>query len=249
MRESEYAAHARTEERHWWFLGRRDLLLAILERVAPPGSPVADVGCGTGGNAAAFARAGYDVFALDANPEAIALAQARFPDVTFAVGADPSLASHRTGPQATVVIADVLEHLDDDRDFLARAVGVVRERGHVVVTVPADPALWGPHDLAFGHKRRYTEQALRGLWVDLPVKPRLVSHFNSRLYPLVAGYRRLVQQGSQRAGGDLSIPMGPLNGLFRMMFSGEQRPLLAAMDTGEAPYHTGVSLIAVLQRS
>jgi SAM-dependent methyltransferase len=249
MREGEYEAHARTEEGHWWFVGRRALLLALLDHVAPTGSAVADLGCGTGGNAAAFADAGYAVSALDASPAAIALAQARYRGVRFIVGDDPRDLRPQLGPQATAVLADVLEHLDDDRHFLARAVDVVGEGGHVILTVPADPALWGPHDVAFGHRRRYTKETLRSLWVGLPVKPRLVSHFNARLHPLVAGYRRVFRHGRQRAGGDLSVPMGPLNGLFRMIFTGEQKALLSAMDAGAAPYRRGVSLIAVLQRS
>jgi SAM-dependent methyltransferase len=248
MRQSEYLAHALAEERHWWFVGRRSHLLALLGRVTPPGAQIADLGCGTGGNAAAFAAAGYDVVALDTNPEAIELARARYPDVRFVIGDDPRDAANHLSDGATAVLADVLEHLDDDRGFLERTLDVVGQGGHVVLTVPADPELWGPHDVAFGHRRRYTERTLRSLWADLPVTPRLVSHFNTHLYPLIAGFRRMSRSGPRRAGGDLSVPMGPLNGLFRMIFKSEGKALLSAVDRGAAPYRRGVSLIAVLQR-
>ena len=46
-----YAEYRAVEDRHWWFLGRRAILLGLLDRHVPVGDPakrVLDVGCGTG---------------------------------------------------------------------------------------------------------------------------------------------------------------------------------------------------------
>jgi hypothetical protein len=81
----------------------------------------------------------------------------------------------------------------------------------------------------------------------------LVSHFNSRLYPLVRWIRRANQRAGRArgdAGTDFRIPPRPLNWLLRCLFSGESRELIRQMrrDAAHAAYTQGVSLLAVLRR-
>lgn len=63
-----------------------------------------------------------------------------------------------------LLLLDVLEHVDDDRAFLA---GLVRDSlepaGRVLISVPAWPCLYGARDLRLGHRRRYTRRSSREL--------------------------------------------------------------------------------------
>ena len=61
----------------------------------------------------------------------------------------------------TVVCVNVLEHIEDDVRALAlfRDV-VVKTGGKVLIFVPALQALYGPHDAALGHHRRYSKRTL-----------------------------------------------------------------------------------------
>jgi len=63
----------------------------------------------------------------------------------------------------TLLYIDVLEHIADDRDELARAAARLNPRGHLVVLAPAHPWLWSPFDAAVGHHRRYTRASLLAL--------------------------------------------------------------------------------------
>ncbi|PWT89464.1 MAG: hypothetical protein C5B54_08845 [Acidobacteria bacterium] len=60
----------------------------------------------------------------------------------------------------TVVILNVIEHLEDD----TRAIQAIYERlvpgGNVIIMVPAMQFLYGSMDRAFGHFRRYTKKTL-----------------------------------------------------------------------------------------
>jgi len=60
----------------------------------------------------------------------------------------------------TVVILNVIEHLEDDM----RAIQAIYERlvpgGNVIIMVPAMQFLYGSMDRAFGHFRRYTKKTL-----------------------------------------------------------------------------------------
>lgn len=80
----------------------------------------------------------------------------------------------------TVVCVNVLEHIEDDVALLERFRDMLIAGGRVLLFVPAHPWLYGAHDAADGHFRRYTKRALRsamlsaGLdverlrWVNLP---------------------------------------------------------------------------------
>ncbi len=63
----------------------------------------------------------------------------------------------------TVLYIDVLEHIKEDAAELARAWGLLRTGGHLIVLAPAHPALFSPFDEAVGHYRRYTRKSLRAI--------------------------------------------------------------------------------------
>jgi SAM-dependent methyltransferase len=70
-----------------------DPLLAAFIAALPPGARVLDLGCGPGRDAAAMARAGLVVEAMDAVPEMVAMA-ARHPGVTAKLGRFDDLSAH-----------------------------------------------------------------------------------------------------------------------------------------------------------
>jgi SAM-dependent methyltransferase len=63
----------------------------------------------------------------------------------------------------TILYIDVLEHIEDDADELARATDRLRPGGRLVVLSPAHPWLFTPFDRALGHYRRYTKASLRAV--------------------------------------------------------------------------------------
>ena len=61
----------------------------------------------------------------------------------------------------TIVCVNVLEHIEDDVRALALFRDIVAGTGgRVLVFVPAVQRLYGPHDAALGHHRRYSKRAL-----------------------------------------------------------------------------------------
>jgi SAM-dependent methyltransferase len=242
-----FVAHARLEERHWWFTARRAILRALLHAISPPGRGTAlvDIGCGTGGNVAAFA-AEYDALGVDPSADALELARERYPGVTFLQGDDPAVARGHLARGGVLMMTDVLEHVVDDQSLFDQALATLPSGGTMLITVPNDPALWSPHDELFGHSRRYTTDTLRALWRNAAVDERLLSPFNARLQPVIALIRRFRRHHRVRPGGDLGLSAGPLNGLLRRIFAGEAGALVAAIDRGAAPFARGVSLVAVV---
>ena len=125
-----------------------------------------------------------------------------------------------------------------------RAIADVPSGGHLILTVPADQALWSRHDIDFGHYRRYDADNFSALWRTAPVEQRLLSPFNARLRPVIAGIRRL----APNAGNNLRISSGPMSRVLHHVFAGEAPALVRGIDRGVAPFRRGVSLAAVLRK-
>jgi len=60
----------------------------------------------------------------------------------------------------TVVLLDVLEHIEDDVALLAGLGARLGPGGHLILKVPAMPSLYSPMDEAIGHWRRYDKKGL-----------------------------------------------------------------------------------------
>jgi SAM-dependent methyltransferase len=63
----------------------------------------------------------------------------------------------------TVIYADVLEHIQDDRAELARVTRHLAQNGTLIVLAPAHQWLYSPFDAAIGHFRRYKLASLLAL--------------------------------------------------------------------------------------
>lgn len=67
------------------------------------------------------------------------------------------------GPFGSVLYVDVLEHIEFDREELARAAQLLAPGGKLVVLAPAHNFLMCDFDRAVGHFRRYNRRALKEL--------------------------------------------------------------------------------------
>lgn len=254
MQTAQFQLHARIEERHWWFVARRQILAEVIQAALPPSSPpatIVDIGCGTGANLAHLAGQ-YACIGIDTSAEAIRLARRRFAGVQFIRG----LAPHDLGPimqrADLILLCDVLEHVPDDFRLFSELLASTRPGARFLITVPANLALWSEHDKAFGHYRRYDPNRLAQIWRDLPARPVFVSHFNTRLYPIVKAIRwwgQLRHEAAGEAGTDFRLPSHAINRTLERCFAGE-RHKLAQLARGNAtrPYRHGVSLMALLER-
>jgi SAM-dependent methyltransferase len=249
-----FRLHADLESTHWWFTARRAIICSLVDRLLAGArhALVVDVGCGTGANIAALADR-YRCIGIDTSEEGVRLAQERFPTCRFVPGFAPADLGRAAGEADVFMLMDVLEHVQDDFHLLSSLIAASRPGAHFVITVPADPALWSGHDVAFGHYRRYLPPRLAQTWSGLPVSLRLLSPLNYRLYPVIRAVRtasRALGRTAGRDSTDFSIPGHLTNRMLERIFAGEHKAILARMDrsTPEGFARRGVSLLAVLRR-
>jgi SAM-dependent methyltransferase len=70
----------------------------------------------------------------------------------------------------SAICANVLEHVEDHRAALSNIAGALAPGAPIFLLVPAFPALYGEHDRADHHFRRYTKRSLRETVAGLPVE-------------------------------------------------------------------------------
>ncbi len=245
---------AEVEQGHWWFVARRRIMRRILQELLPPDgkSLVVDVGCGTGANIASL-EGDYECAGIDTSEDAIRYARQRFEHVQYILGHAPQELGELADRMDAFLMMDVLEHVENDRELLGHQLAALRPGGYALLTVPADMRLWSEHDVTHGHYRRYDVKSFRSLWDDFPVEELLLSHFNTRLYPVVRAVRilnRLRGRAWGQAGTDLSVPWGPVNRCLEGIFAGEMKRLIRLLRGRRSRGYTfGVSLMAILKKS
>lgn len=184
---------AEVEDWHFWFVGRDELVLTLLDRF-DAGPRMLDVGCGTGRFAAAASRRGDGaVIAVDR------YAPTRAAPAAAAAG-DAERLPLREGAVDVVLARDVLEHVDDDA-ALAECRRVLRPGGLLVALVPAWPSLWSTRDEQAGHLRRYTRRALRRHVEAAGFSVEEIRGYQCVLLPVIAASRLL-----ERCAGSATLP-------------------------------------------
>jgi ubiquinone/menaquinone biosynthesis C-methylase UbiE len=138
---------------------REELLLRELS-AAEPGPDVLDVGAGSGTFSNRLSARGFDVTSTDITDEALGVLRERVSGTVER--ADAVALPFEDDSFDAVVLAEVLEHLEDDEGALAEAARVLRPKGVLGISVPRNPAWFSRSDRWAGHVRRYTRQQLEG---------------------------------------------------------------------------------------
>ena len=212
--------HDRLEEHHWWFLARRRIIIERLCRLVPPDKRtlVVEIGCATGGNLKELVKH-YRVLGIE--PDAAAAGRAEVKSgAEVLIGALPAAAAMVPPDASAILCLDVLEHVEDDVAAL-RGLHEHMSRGAVLlVTVPAIPSLFGAHDKALGHYRRYSRSELAAKLTAGGFPATVISHFNALLLPPAWLWRKI--RGDRGKGTDLVVLPTPLNGLLAAVFGMER---------------------------
>ena len=239
----EYEIMHALELRHWWFRGRRRLLVNLLRGVASAGSgplSILDYGCGTGGNTSTYGSFG-NVVGIEPDSAAVQLAHKRGgAKYCRTTGTDLPF---RDGSFDIVMASDVLEHIEQDGEAVSEIARVLRPGGSAIISVPAHGWLFSQHDTALQHFRRYSRGAVRDLLEGNRLMVRRLSYWNTTLFPVVCMQRLIGQR--RRTGqpqSDTVLPPRLLNEALAGLLAVESA--LASRIT--LPW--GVSLVAVAER-
>ncbi|HEY9720576.1 MAG TPA: class I SAM-dependent methyltransferase [Oscillatoriaceae cyanobacterium] len=187
---------------------REALLFEVLRSAIAPPAEVLDAGSGSGSFAGKLVSAGYGVVGVDQSERFVAYAGERILGARFQRG-DVTRLELPDGTFDAVVAGEVLEHLEDDARAAAEFFRVLRPGGWCLVSVPADPRLWDASDDWAGHRRRYSDAALRRLFEAQGFEVRRLFRWG---FPFTRLYHRQVYLRMLRRKRDGGIVTRPLAG-------------------------------------
>ncbi len=136
------------------------LLLDKLVKKYKLKDPFLDIACGNGYVSKHLAKRGWSGKAIDYSPKAVSVTQENLKGYKEVKVEKISL-SNTYGKYNTILMFDILEHLDDDISALQKAYSLLEDSGFLVIAGPSNHNEWRWDDDFYGHVRRYSEEDLK----------------------------------------------------------------------------------------
>jgi ubiquinone/menaquinone biosynthesis C-methylase UbiE len=182
-----------------WRRGQDRRLDLIRQYVELRAKRILDVGCGLGMYVSQFRQFSDDVYGVDIDPDKIGRASEWLPNLKISPAEQLPFEDNSFD---IILLNEVIEHVDDDRQTIREAYRVLAPGGHIVVYAPNRLYPFETHGFFFGgkyygpcnlpvlanwvpnfvrsyfapHVRIYTQGEIRSLFGDLDVEFVVLSH-------------------------------------------------------------------------
>ncbi|MBK8315429.1 MAG: class I SAM-dependent methyltransferase [Acidobacteria bacterium] len=244
MRPVNYEVMFDVEDDHWWFVGRRAIVFALIDDALQKSAAVSrriilDIGCGTGATMDHLKRYG-EVQGIDLSELPLRFSRKRGHSRVMLASATELPFADNSFDLLTAL--DVIEHLDDDVRGLGEIRRVLKPGAPAVIFVPAFQALWGPNDDQSGHKRRYRLEGLKSAATAAGLTIEHISYANIAMFlPIWIG-RKILQLFGREEQAENRINNPLINKLLSRIFTSEAGWLRRR----SLPF--GVSIVCVVRK-
>ena len=124
------------------------------------GKTLLDIGCGAGHLVNLARKNDMLALGLEPNKNLISLAKKIYGDDISILNMNAEQAKSLRRKFDTIVLIDVLEHLENDTSILKTINKLLNKNGRIILVVPAYQLLYGNRDKKIGHYRRYSKKDL-----------------------------------------------------------------------------------------
>ncbi len=192
------------EQKHFWHIGRRELIFDMLRRSISGlfRFDMLEIGCGNGSILAYLKQKGVNIEGGDIFLEGLKFCRRRTTSINlyqFDVTALPF-----KNNLDLIGLFDVLEHIDDDVKALSEINSALKSDGYLILTVPAYQYLWSDFDEISYHKRRYGKHDIVDKLNTAGFKIRRYTYFMFFLFPLLA-FIRLVRRANPKSNNSARV--------------------------------------------
>jgi len=166
-------------EHHYWNHCRNRIIYDVLKRYSLHTKNVFEIGCGRGIVTAYLARhrvciEGYEV-------ASVPVEEIIRPFVHTGIDA-LQLPEEKRKMAEVILLADVIEHIEDPRTFLEDILHAFPRAAHILITVPACREIWSNYDEFNGHFRRYEMDDLFELATSLQMEVKRIQYMFHALW-------------------------------------------------------------------
>ena len=156
MESEVYLRHIENEGSHWWFAARREIIFSVIEKninYKMGQINILDFGAGSGTNIDMLSKFGT-VYVYEKDENTLNFLKEKYchskkVKITNEIKKEEFF--------DLILVADVIEHIKDDRATLNYLNGLLNKNGKILITVPAFNFLFSNKDKVLRHYRRYTK--------------------------------------------------------------------------------------------
>lgn len=198
MRADLYGEMYNMEGYYWWHVAKRELVVALINKYkkAKGKLKLLDLGCGTGMMLESLQKV-FDCWGIDSSRDAKNFCNKRGLKQVLVSNLNNKL-PHQDKKFDVVLTLDVLEHLTNDNKLLIEVNRVLKNKGILIITVPAYQWLWSYWDKILGHKRRYSKHHLNNVIEKSGLVVREINYSNCVYLPVVAIVRLVKSMMAQK---------------------------------------------------
>jgi SAM-dependent methyltransferase len=219
MQNEIYEIDAQIQEKHWWFVVRRNLFSKFIKSFKlAKDAKILDIGSSSGTNLKMLKELGFvNYHGFDNNILSQKFcAQKQFGDVIIG---DFNEANLEKNSYDLILATDVLEHIEDDEKAISQIKNFLKEGGFAIITVPCFMSLWSRHDEILMHKRRYL---IAEILEKLRVQKLIILekfYFNFLLFLPIFFFRKITKFLGINGGCENQINLSFLNKILLKIFT------------------------------
>lgn len=179
MRKDVYKRHIKNFDNHWWFESRKNIIKKVLtQNIFKKKISILDYGAGSGVNIDMLSRFG-NVNIYEPHKQT-----SKYLNKKYSCKKIKILKKITNKKYDLIVLADVLEHIKEDKKIIKELSRILKKNGKFLITVPAYKVLFTKKDIILGHYRRYRASEIKNIFKDFKIKK--LSYFNFFLFIPIA---------------------------------------------------------------
>ena len=240
------------EDKSFWFRHRNSCIIEMIRNYPPLiKGPIFDIGGGNGYVAKGIKEAGWDVVLVE--PGSSGARNAKKRGIAHVVCASSQSAKFKHGTLPAIGVFDVVEHIENDIEFLNHLWELLIPGGMLYITVPAYQSLWSLEDEDAGHFRRYTLKQLEKKLEQSGFSVKFSTYFFTFLPIIIFFFRTLPyrfnllkkEKNYTRRKNDHSIRQGLHKTIIKFLMNLETILISKRISI----YHGGSCLISATKRN
>lgn len=197
-----YHNHGNMQD-YFWFKGKYELTKILLHKYVRKKSKILVIGVGDGQELKEIKPYGK-VTINDIDEQAIAnIPKQMYDDVIIG---DATTANFKKDYYDTIILMDVLEHIQHDKQAIRNLKSALRYGGKMIISVPLHQNIYGEHDIAADHYRRYSTKQIKALLEDNKLTIKRITHWNTILAGAIIAYRLIKKMKKTKDVDYMPIP-------------------------------------------
>jgi len=171
----------------------------FINQIGIKDAKILDVGCGAGLLSFKLALNGHFIDAIDISKNSVDKTNIKMQGTTV-FDNNPNVWVSTielldcTEKYDYIILADILEHIEDDKAILNKAYELLKKDGQLIISIPVLKTLYGKHDIYCEHVRRYSKTEICSKLSNSNFSIVRIRYWNLLLIPVAFLFSKILKK-------------------------------------------------------